>query len=226
MARRFDLATFETFRDTPGSAFYAVEGLSPEETWVRIIAGQERALATAIDLTLARQTITPEWIANAHRLIFEETFPADAGRFRGFMPDGSPEDVWFGVSVGTAQTARVRPMKGAHPNRIVERLDRACLEFDQTSDELKRGVATVRSSALACSRLYAKAAATHPFVDGNLRAAWIAFQAALLSLELPIIQFPDLDAHDMAMDTALRVDGNQSYFPLAELVEDIVKSAR
>jgi hypothetical protein len=69
-------------------------------------------------------------------------------------------------------------------------------------------------------------AGTHPFVDGNLRASWIAFQAALLSLELPIIQFPDLDAHDRAMDTALRVDANQSYVPLAELVENIVKSAQ
>ena len=92
MARRFELSTFEVFRDTADSAFYAVDCRSPQDTWIEIVAGMERALAWGVELALARQQITPEWIGQAHRLIFEGTFPAAAGRFRRMLPNGSPED--------------------------------------------------------------------------------------------------------------------------------------
>jgi fido (protein-threonine AMPylation protein) len=162
-----------------------------------------------------------------HRLIFEETFPADAGRFRGLLANGAPEDVWFGITVGTLGTARIQPKKGAHPKRIVENLDRACLEFDNSAAEIRSGagVPTVRTATTACAKLYAKITNIHPFVDGNLRAAYVGLQASLLALELPLVQFDDLDRHDEAIDRALRVDRDQSYVPLASLIEEIIKSS-
>jgi fido (protein-threonine AMPylation protein) len=227
MARRFELSAFEVFRDTSDSAFYAVDGRSPQDTWVEIVAGMERALTWGVELALARQQITPEWISQAHRLIFEGTFPADAGRFREMLPNGSPEEVWFGITVGTSRTARIQQKKGSHPKRIVENLDRACLEFDNTAAEIRSGAGapTVRTATTACAKLYAKIANIHPFIDGNLRAAYVTLQASLLALELPLVQFDDLDQHDEAIDRALRVDSNQSYLPLASLVEEIVKSS-
>jgi fido (protein-threonine AMPylation protein) len=227
MARRFELSSFEVFRDTSDSAFYESDGRSPQETWVEIISGMEGALAWGVELALARRQVTPEWIGEVHRLIFEGTFPADAGRFRGMLPNGAPEEVWFGISVSGSQTARIQPKKGVHPKRIVENLDRACLEFDNSAAEIRSGMVdpAVRTATTACAKLYAKIVNIHPFVDGNLRAAYVSLQASLLALELPLVQFDDLDRHDEAIDRALRVDGDQSYVPLASLIEEIIKSS-
>jgi fido (protein-threonine AMPylation protein) len=226
MPRRFDLASFESFSDSPESAFCCGDGLTPDETWSRIVQGMERALSAAIDFALARREIDPSFIAQAHRITFEDVFPGDAGRFRGMLPDGRPEEVWFGVRVGTAQTSRIRQTKGSHPARIEENLGRACSQFESRAYEIRTGpVATVRDAVEACAILYAKIANIHPFVDGNLRAAYVTLQAALLSLDLPLVQFPDLDAHDDAIDQALRVDSNQTYAPLISLIEGVVRSA-
>jgi fido (protein-threonine AMPylation protein) len=227
MARRFELSSFEVFRDASDSAFYVADGRSPQDTWVEIVAGMERALAWGVELALARQQITPELIGEAHRLIFEGTFPADAGRFRGVLANGAPEEVWFGIPVGILGTARLQPKKGAHPNRIVENLDRACLEFDNSAAAIRSGMLdpVVRTATTACAKLYAKIVNIHPFVDGNLRAAYVTLQASLLALELPLVQFDDLDRHDEAMDRSLRVDADHSYLPLASLIEEIVKSS-
>ncbi len=227
MARRFELSSFEVFRDTSDSAFYETDGRSPQETWVEIVSGMERALAWGVELALARRQVTPEWIGEVHRLIFGGTFPADAGRFRGMLPNGTPEEGWFGITVAASQTARIQPKKGAHPKRIVENLDRACLEFDNSAAEIRSGLVdpAVRNATTACAKLYAKIVNIHPFVDGNLRAAYVSLQASLLALELPLVQFDDLDGHDEAIDRALRVDGDQSYVPLASLIEEIIKSS-
>jgi fido (protein-threonine AMPylation protein) len=227
MARLFELSSFEVFRDASESAFYAADGRSPQDTWVEIVAGMERSLAWGVELAQARQQVTPEWIGEAHRLIFEGTFPAEAGRFRAMSANGAPEEVWFGITVGASQTSRMQQKKGAHPKRIVENLDRACLEFDNSAADIRSAMVapTVRTAATACAKLYAKIVNIHPFVDGNVRAAYVSLQASLLALELPLVQFDDLDRHDEAIDRALRVDGDQSYVPLASLIEEIVTSS-
>jgi len=123
-------------------------------------------------------------------------------------------------------TSRIRQTKGAHPNRIADQLGGACLEFASELYRLQRnrGVG-LREATSACARLYAKIARIHPFIDGNLRASFITLQVALGSLDLPMVPFPEPEAHDDAMDQALRVDSNQTYVPLASLIEEIVKTA-
>jgi fido (protein-threonine AMPylation protein) len=226
MPRHFDLSSFENFRDERSSAFFVAPGLTPEETWREITDGMDLALAEAKKHILSRRPVAPSMVIEFHGLTFESTFPEHAGRLRGFLPNDEPEEVWFGVRVGTSRTAQLRQTKGSHPNRIEENLGRACTQFEDERYEFQRtrGLG-VRDAIGSCAKLYAKIANIHPFVDGNLRASFATLQVALGLLELPMVMFPDLEAHDDAMDQALRVDSNQTYSPLTYLVEDIVKKA-
>lgn len=64
----------------------------------------------------------------------------------------------------------------------------------------------------------------HPFVDGNLRAGYSALQTGLRNLDLPLLEFHDVEAHTQALDVALRVDGRQLYEPLARLMENLIRA--
>lgn len=222
------LFSFEAFRDEPGSPFYCAAGKTPEETWAEIVRCQTEALAEIVSATHdGPLPLEPLLIGGWHHRIFRTTFPRDAGRVRSKDPNGDWEEVYFGVKVGTSNTARVRTVKGAHPNRIFENLSRATVEFNDVTRAYLAGdvEVTLRTSTIACGRLYTKICLVHPFVDGNLRAAYSALQAGLRCLRLPMVEFPDPEEHDSALDTALRTDSRQSYGPLGSLIEGIIRSA-
>lgn len=152
------LASFERFSDEPGSPFYRAHGRTPEATWHEIVRCQVAVLATIVEQTEAGPlAVAPRLISEWHRGVFGTTFPEDAGRFRGQLTDGSWEHVTFGITVGTSLTSRVRPMRGSHPTRIYENLQRACNEFNGFTETLRRGdlVPTIRLATTECARLYA-----------------------------------------------------------------------
>jgi fido (protein-threonine AMPylation protein) len=220
--------TFNRFHDEPGSPFYQAVDMSPEETWAEIVRGVENALVEICERRAAgRISLEPTLIARWHEEIFESTFPQDAGRFRGKLPNGEWEHVSFGIHVGTAKTRRVADAKGSHPTRIHENIDRACQQYGVVLGDLLVGrtVMPLKDATFACARFYAKLCSIHPFIDGNLRTAFVALQAGLLNFDLPAIEFPIYEDHATCLDIALRIDQRQSYEPLAELIEHVLKSA-
>jgi fido (protein-threonine AMPylation protein) len=223
--RRPDFSTFKIFADHEESPFYRAGAKTPEETWDEVhTCGVGAINDVRARVEAGAVPVEPELIAHWHRLIFHTTFPADAGRFRWKREDGKWEDVFFGVSVGTAQTRRRRPAKGAHPNRIRTRLDVICEQFNRHVAEAHAAeIATLGSSTAASARLYARVLNVHPFVDGNLRAAFVTLQYALRVLDLPMVEFPDIPEHNDALDLALRIDRHQTYDPLGSLLERIIR---
>jgi len=216
--------TFNRFHDEPDSPFYQAAGLSPEDTWDEVVKGMETALAELRERSEAgRFTITPSMISGWHELIFASTFPEDAGRFR-WKKDGEWDHVSFGIRVGTARSETLRPMRGAHPNRIREVLQTGCDVFDRRVSELQASTVTLREVTHIAARLYAKVCSAHPFVDGNLRAAFVTLQAGLLNLDLPAVEFPGHEEHTKCLDAALRVDSRKTFDPLAELIERAIKA--
>jgi hypothetical protein len=57
----------------------------------------------------------------------------------------------------------------------------------------------------------------HPWVDGNLRVAFVALQSALWSLGLPRVKFLNLDSHDDMAGAAFRGE-HMPYRQLAEYI--------
>jgi fido (protein-threonine AMPylation protein) len=222
-----DFGMFRVFADHPESPFFRADRRTPEETWDEICdCGASAINDVRSRIRADKQPVEPGLIRHWHHVIFESTFPRDAGRFRGKLEDGSWEEVFFGVAVGTARTQRVRPVKGAHPNRIEPQLGQICDQFNSHAEEtLEAGVTTLRASSTACARLYARVLNVHPFIDGNLRAAFTTLQFALQTLDLPMVEFPNIEEHNAALDTALRVDSNQSYDPLGTLIAAIIGSS-
>ena len=223
------LPSFEGHRDDPESPFYCAAGLTPQETWDEITECLTRTLLEAAEQREAgRELPKLETVVGFHEAIFKSTFPDEAGRLRSKLPDGTWEHVEFGIDVGTALTRTVRPMRGTHPSRIEVRVNAACQEFVAVAEELISGsaAATLRTATDAAARLYAKLLTIHPFVDGNLRAAYATLQSGLLAVDLPLIEFPDLREHDDAIALALRVDSRQTYEPLSRLIEGVLKDAQ
>lgn len=177
-----------------------------------------------VDARSGSLVLSPEALIAWHRDIFQSTFLADAGRIRS-KDDQGWEHVSFGITIGTIRTQRDKALQGTHPQRIAERLHDAFERFETDVAEVRETPA-LGSATLACASLYARLLSIHPFVDGNLRAAYVCFQAALLHLDLIGVEFPDLAQHDHAIGVALRTDGQQSYGPLADLVASIIQEAQ
>jgi fido (protein-threonine AMPylation protein) len=223
------LPSFEHLRDEPGSPFFEAPGRTPEATWAEITRCLAATLAEIHEegpTGLYRPCLPV--LTELHRRIFATTFPSDAGRLRATLPSGEFEHVEFGISVGTGRSQRVRPMRGAHPRRIEKQVTDACNEFDSVAAGLADvgAITTLRTATNAFARLYGKLLRIHPFVDGNLRAAYATLQCALTHVDLPMIEFHDAEAHDAAVDVALRVDRHQSYRPMSELIEGVLKEAQ
>jgi fido (protein-threonine AMPylation protein) len=222
------LASFKSFRDAEGSPFYQACGLSPEQTWREIHVSLVNSSAGLGARYEAGEDVTPT-AANVvawHHEVFVSTFPRDAGRIRSKDSLGW-EHVSFGIDIGTERTRSFRPLTGSHPSRIEPRVAKACDGFRGFREDARANPRSfsLRDVTYEVARLYAKLLSTHPFVDGNLRGATIALQAALLSLDLALFNFADYDLHQAAISRALRTDGRQSYRQLGDLMAGIIESA-
>jgi prophage maintenance system killer protein len=100
-----------------------------------------------------------------------------------------------------------------------------CDEFNEARTELidaAPGSVSLNDATNVVARLYAKLLRAHPWADGNLRVAFVALHAALLSLDLPRVMFPDLEFHDDLIGIAFR-DDNEPYLQLANYIADYIR---
>jgi fido (protein-threonine AMPylation protein) len=168
-----DLQSFAGFHDKPESPFYQASGMTPEQTWEEAT----RRMAMVISDLFEEAANGPielsiDSVRRWHALIFETTFPDDAGRLR-WQLGGEWEHVDFGVGIGTVLSRVFRTISGAHPRKVQKRISTACAEFHSSRETLLASESVgIRGAAFAAARLYAKLLRIHPFVDGNLRAAF------------------------------------------------------
>jgi fido (protein-threonine AMPylation protein) len=216
---------FVEFQDNPESPFYCAEGISAVETWDSSVDAMTEVLLELPDLLLRDNfELTPDLLLSWHREIFGALFPDDAGRFR-WRKDGDWEEVFFGGDVGTARSRRTKEYRGVHPRKLLERVEEICTEFNEARDALvsaEPGSVAIDDAAYAVARLYCKILRVHPWVDGNLRIAFVALHAALLSLGLPRVTFRDLQEHDKLIGIAFRGD-NEPYRPLAGYIAGYIR---
>ena len=100
-----------------------------------------------------------------------------------------------------------------------------CGEFNEVRAELidaEPGSVSIYDATYVVARLYAKLLRAHPWADGNLRVGFVALHAALLSLDLPRVMFPDLELHDDLVGIAFRND-NEPYLQLAGYIADYIR---
>jgi fido (protein-threonine AMPylation protein) len=223
-----DLGSFSGPKDDPESPFYRAEGMTPDETWDAIREGMVQFIAS-LDDQLAGRPVSTSLLVEAHKHLFGELFPADAGRFRGRCGDpsdygGGWEDGPFGIAESGDPAAKVRSFRGTHPPKIKEKLDVEFARFDKDASEIAAEAAAanapaLRDSTLIAGRLYARILRIHPFVDGNLRAAFVVLGASLRQLDLEVIEFGDQqEEHDRALLAAFE-GKNEPYEPMAALIE-------
>jgi len=213
---------FDDYSDSPDAPFYRSGARSPQETWAEATGRLERVLAAATaDAERRPAVMTVERICRWHRAIFLTTFERDAGRVRE-----DHEPVAFGVPVEVEGEMRGSSMHGVLPrSAILTRLGASCEKFNARRAALRRrgGLLDVAEGAAPAGELYAEILETHPFVDGNLRAAYVALQVGLVSLGLPVVDFRGvLDRHDECLGWAIRRDARRTTAPLARLIVELV----
>ena len=225
-----ELQAFSGFRDHPESPFFRAEGLTPEQTWDASVKAMARQLLQLEALAEAGPILmTSERLVGWHRAIFIALFPADAGRLR-WRADGQWEHVFFGGHVGTRKSLRHKEYRGTVPQKLRPRIDAICEEFNAEAQAIRerasKAVSTdelpaIQDATHACARLYAKILRAHPWVDGNLRAAFVALNAGLRTLDLPRIEFKDLALHDDLLGIAFR-GKNDPYRPLGDHIAEVI----
>jgi fido (protein-threonine AMPylation protein) len=207
-------------RDTTGSRFYCAPGLTPDETFSSIEAALTAALirvrATYVNEPLV---MTDGRLQSFHRIIFGKLFDdlAGAGRYRQ-----AHEPTSFGVPVPRAGDWGMRTVRGAAHNHISGRLAHVFTEWNQwcTTVAMRPHGIAVPEIALSISNLYTGILRTHPFVDGNHRASFLVYAAALATFDLPLVEFAtdeQLRAHDRAVGAAVVPDRLDPH-PFAELL--------
>jgi fido (protein-threonine AMPylation protein) len=207
-------APFRGLRDDSESPFFCAAGHTPEETWDISV---DRLAQLLVDLGPLADSgpieMSTRLLCSWHRAIFGALFPEDAGRLRSFR-EGQWEHVYFGV--------HNRGYRGTNPRELPRRLGKICAEFNAAAAALRESPGSDSFSAIhAATRLYAKVLRAHPWVDGNLCATTVALNAALLTLNLPRVQFKDLKRHDDLLGIAF-VGKHDPYRPLAEHITEIV----
>jgi fido (protein-threonine AMPylation protein) len=215
---------FVQFQDNPESPFYCADGISAIETWDKSVEAMADVLIDLPQVTTEDFRLTPELLSGWHRQIFGELFPEDAGRLR-WRKDAEWEEVFFGGDVGTARSRRTRQYKGTHPKKLPDRVSEICDEFNEAREaliEAEPGSISLNDAAYIVARLYCKILRAHPWVDGNLRVAFVALHASLLSLSLPRVKFRDLQEHDDLIGIAFRGD-NEPYRPLAMYIAGYIR---
>jgi fido (protein-threonine AMPylation protein) len=216
---------FRGFRDHSESPFFRASGYTPEETW-ELSVDRFAELLVKLGPRAASGPIemSTELLCSWHREIFGALFPDHAGRLRIHREDGS-EQVYFGGHVGTRRSLRARQYRGTHPRRLRDRLEEICAEFNASAAMIRETTrADTFTAVYATTRLYAKLLRAHPWIDGNLRAAFVALNAGLLTLDLPRVEFKDIELHDDLLGMAF-VGKNEPYRPLAEYIGEIIKNA-
>jgi fido (protein-threonine AMPylation protein) len=209
---------FEGFTDSADAPFYRSGAMTPEATWAEAAARLARVLDDVVTNSRS-QPITTSRVCGWHRAVFVTTFPADAGRLRG---DG--ESIAFAVTAGEQGPLLLRGVLGRA--ELQSRLDRACAAFNNDAGRLvgERDL-DVEQAVAAASELYLSVLEVHPFVDGNLRAAFIAFAAALRTFRLPLVRFGRvLPRHDAAVAAGLRVDAQRQRAAFGQLVLELLST--
>jgi fido (protein-threonine AMPylation protein) len=208
-------APFRGFRDDSESPFFCAAGRTPEETWDISIDRLAQLLAELGGVAKsAAIEMSPGLLCSWHGKIFGELFPDRAGRLRGFR-DGQAEHVYFGV--------HDRGYRGTTPRELRRRLEKICKQFNTDAARI-RGTSSSTDTfdaAATATRLYVKVLRAHPFVDGNLRAGYVALNIGLLTVGLDTVEFADLYLHDELLGIAF-VGRNDPYRPLAEHIAEIV----
>jgi fido (protein-threonine AMPylation protein) len=171
---------FGGFRDAPEPPFYRSGAMSSEATWAEATRRLTRVLRSAVVEAERRPPVmTAEQICGWHRAIFLTTFGDDAGRVREDY-----EPVEFGVPIEVNGEPRDTPIRGTlGRSAIFEELRVACEIFNVSAAALRgrEGAANAVEGVIPAAELYAAILKTHPFVDGNLRAAYVALIVELMS---------------------------------------------
>ncbi len=216
---------FRGFRDHEESPFFCAADLTPEETWERSIDRLADLLVRLGPLVAVGPIeMSVERLCGWHAEIFGSLFPDDVGHIRERRL-GDWDHVYFGGHVGSTLTRRVRQYRGTHPRRLRPRLEKICAEFNATAVSIRESASTdAFDSIYVATRLYVKLLRAHPWIDGNLRTAFVALNAALLTLNLPRIEFKDLDTHDVLLGAAF-VGRHRPYRALAEHIREIIEKA-
>jgi fido (protein-threonine AMPylation protein) len=214
---------FEGFRDSPEAPFYRAGSSSPDETWAEAARRVNLVIESATAAARHRPVeMTVEHICRWHRGIFLTTFKPDAGRVREDY-----EHAGFGIPIEIDGELIASAMRGVLPkSAILARLHAACETFNARRASLqRRGQApSAVEGAVPPAELYAEILEIHPFVDGNLRAAFVALQVGLASFGLPIVDFRYvLERHDECLGWAMRQDGDRTSAPLAELIVEMME---
>jgi fido (protein-threonine AMPylation protein) len=214
---------FEGFRDTPGAPFYRSGAMSAQETWAEATRRLTRVLVSAMDDAQRRASpVTMERVCGWHRAIFLTTFAAHAGRVRE-----DHEPVEFSVPVEIDGETRDSPMRGALGKlAIVDQVRVACETFNERIVALRSRDIALKASegATPAAELYAEILKTHPFVDGNLRAAYVALVVGLMSVGLPAVDFRAvLERHDECLGWAMRDDEQRTIDPLVGLIVELAE---
>ena len=226
MAREREEVTggFVQFQDNPESPFYCADGISAVETWDSSVEAMADVLIELPQVATKNFRLAPALLSDWHRRIFGELFPEDAGRLR-WRREGEWEEVFFGGDVGTARSRRTKEYRGTHPRKLQDRVSEICDEFNEAREvliEAEPDSISLDDAAYVAARLYCKILRAHPWVDGNLRVAFVALHASLLSLDLPRVKFRDLQEHDELIGIAFRGD-NEPYRPLASYIAEYIR---
>jgi fido (protein-threonine AMPylation protein) len=213
---------FEGFRDSPEAPFYRAGAMSAEATWAEATRRLARILRSAAAEAQRRPgALAAERVCTWHRAIFLTTFERDAGRVRA-----DDEPVEFGVPVRIGEELRDVPVRGTlGSNAIMNELRLACEAFNASVSALSEREWSIEPAegVEPAAALYSAILKTHPFVDGNLRAAYVALIAALASVGLPAIDFrPVLDRHDECLGWAMRDDADRTIDPLVQLIVELM----
>jgi fido (protein-threonine AMPylation protein) len=217
------MSGFEGFRDSPQAPFYRAGARSPEDTWNEAARRLEKMIESATAAARHKPIeMTVERVCSWHRGIFLSTFPREAGHIRS---DHEPAE--FAISIETGGKTVTTPMYGVLPHgAILMHLRGACQTFNTKRAALARrtGTLTAAEGATPPAELYAAILEIHPFVDGNLRAAFVALQVGLASLGLPTVRFGHaIDRHDECLGWAMRGDADRTIAPLAELIVELAQ---
>jgi fido (protein-threonine AMPylation protein) len=212
---------FEGFKESPDAPFYRSGVMSPQETWAEATRRLTRVLeAATIDAERRATPITVERVCGWHRAIFLTTFESDAGRVRE-----DHELAEFAVPIEIDGAMRGWPVRGTMGrSAILEDLSVACEAFNASSAALRTryGVVKAIEGATPSAALYAATLRTHPFIDGNLRAAYVALIVGLTSVGLPAVDFRSvLERHDECLGWAMREDAQRTIDPLARLIVEL-----
>ncbi len=217
------MSGFEGFRDSPQAPFYRAGARSPDDTWNEASRRLEKMIESATAAARHQPIeMTIERACSWHRGIFLSTFPREAGHIRA---DHEPAE--FAIPIEIDGETVTTPMHGALPHsEILTRLRGACETFNTERAALQRrtGTLTAVEGATPPATLYAMILEIHPFIDGNLRAAYVALQVGLASLGLPTVRFGHaIDRHDECLGWAMRNDAERTIAPLAELIVELAQ---